>query len=274
MAVAQPRTRSGLRPVAATSRMASLDTTIVKPTPLPILTRTLRELVRQAAGGVEVREFNNQRYLIWPGQRVEHHCFARLISGTIKLKLDGFRQQWNAKAVQRDQRCTVYQLPLPSTMIQRLLGRQPVLDVKVELLPCDNLAANLTSLLLTLTPQGCDKPDEVLSQMAVPLLDSLRNYLQAAPERRREERWPADYTATVHLTHKEMEPVAVRVRDISVSGVGLILPGQVPPDEILLVLDLPKGEVSQLVIPGQLLHGSTNQSGLVEAGVRFAYHGD
>jgi hypothetical protein len=254
--------------------MEPADPDMMRPTPPPILNRTLRDLVRQAAAGAQVCEFNNQRYLLYPGQKVEHHCFARLVASTIKLKLDGFRQQWNAKAVQRDAHCSIYQLPLPGTMMQRLLGRQPLLEVKVELLPCDSRAANLTPLLLTLTPQGSDKPDEVLSQLTVPLLENLRNYLQAAPERRRQERWPTDYTATVHLAHGDRAPVAVKVRDISLTGVGLVLPSKLPPDEIYLVLDLPQSEIQQLVIPGQLLHGSTNHQGEIEAGVRFAHGGD
>jgi serine/threonine protein kinase len=242
------------------------------PTPLAVLHRTLGELVRQAAEGSQICEFNNQRYLLWPGQRVEHRCFARLVPSTIKLKLDGFRQQWNGRAVSRDERCTVIHVPLPGSMMQRLLGRTPVLEVKVELVPCHNLSANMTSLLLTLCPQGSDRPAEVLSQVAVPLLDSLRNYLQASPERRRHERWPCDLPATAQSVDDETPPMSVRIRDISLGGVGVVLPVRPQIEEVVLTVDLPDTEVGQLIIPGQLIHPSTTQNGVVEAGVRFDHN--
>ncbi len=276
VATAQPRARSGQHSAAGIPSLPKRGVILANqkptgPTPLTVLHRTLGELVRQAAVGAQVCEFNNQRYLLWPGQRVEHRCFARLVPSTIKLKLDGFRQQWNGRAVSQDEHCTVFHLPLSSSMMQRLWGRAPVLEVKIEALPCRHLAANLTALLLTLSPQGSDRPAEVLSQVAVPLLDSQRTYLQASPERRRHERWPTDYAATLSPADDSSAPLAVRICDISLRGVGVVLPVRPPAEEVVLTLDLPNTDVRQLIIPGQLVHPSPTQNGGFEAGVRFSH---
>jgi hypothetical protein len=237
---------------------------------LQVLQAGVRRLVNLACGGAEVRDLGGQRYLLWPGQRIECRCSARLLASTARLKLQGFAQNWDAQPLRRGADTFAYRVTLPGAFFARLLGRAPGLDVAVSLPDCPNLGAVLTPLVLTLTPVHCrgGRAEQALEELGPPLLVSLRDFLQAHPERRRQERWPLD--CAVEVCPLEGDAVNVlpgRTKDVSLGGLGLYLSGRPPADRLLLRLDPPGGE--PLTVPAVVVRSALCRDGLVEVGVRF-----
>src|SRR5262249_26333179 len=124
-------------------------------TGLPQINQALGDLVREAAGRAQVRQFGAQRYVIWPGERAEHHCFVRLVPGTIGLKLDGFRLQSGARLVRSDAKSFVYEIPMRGSLLQRWLSRSPALQVEVRLLSDPDAKSLLATLGVVLRPINC-----------------------------------------------------------------------------------------------------------------------
>ena len=77
-------------------RSLILDTT------LPAVADLVTDLISAAAGAVKVLEFNNFRYLVHPGNALEHRCNVRLFTGGLKLRMQGFHEEWKGRVVQQD----------------------------------------------------------------------------------------------------------------------------------------------------------------------------
>ena len=62
------------------------------------------ELIAAAVGPVDVRETDNARYIVHPDGAWEYRFPIRMFASLMRLKLEGFRQQWNARPVERRRR--------------------------------------------------------------------------------------------------------------------------------------------------------------------------
>ena len=114
-----------------------------KPQEGPLLTevvdrdgaRVIAELIAAAAGTDQVREFRSARYFLRPGEHIDHTCYARLVPGTLSLKLSGFCREWQAEVVSDGTDTFVFRVRLQSSFWKRCLGKQPSLEVTVKALP-------------------------------------------------------------------------------------------------------------------------------------------
>jgi serine/threonine protein kinase len=254
--------------------------TPVEPEPvrLPVLNKVLRDLLQSAGGETQVREYGSQRYRLRPGQSLEHQCFAKLLPSTVKLKLDGFRQQWNANRLKSEDDRHVYQVRTPGNLWQRCLGQSPGLEVEIRL-SWPRLSAQLTCIDIQVAPVSCngDKAGQLLDELGRVLVESLRNYLQAHPERRASERLRFEQSVKVFpvLEDQELgEPVVTQARDLSLGGIGLLLPCQLPTQEVCVQLT-PQISVSPpILIPSRIVYSGIGADGRLEAGVRFAVQDD
>ena len=238
----------------------------------PNADRVIAELIAAAAGTDEVREFRGARYFLRPGQHLEHTCYARLMPGTLALKLSGFCREWQTESVSEGERTFVFRVRLQSSFWKRCLGKQPSLEVTATALSPMTPHATMTDVLVRIVPSGCGRDEGVhaLERQGPPLLDSLRSHLQAGPERRSQPRLPFELKVRVQpvLPNKRLgEAFVCQGKDISQGGIGLYLPCK-PPAALVLQL---QGSATQapVSVVADLVRSQPCGDGRFEAGLRF-----
>jgi len=248
---------------------ASADLTVT-PTTRATMRQVINGLVVRAAGELEVREYHNIRYLLLPGRSLDHQFFAKLPAGTEKLRLDGFRQQWHGGAVESDGGRFTLQVASSGAVWRRLLGLQPGLRVRIE---TARGGAAMTDVQVRIEPVHCGRDEAVhLLEVTGPeLLESLRTFFQALPERRNQARLPFERTVRVLPVYDDQsvgEAVVSRAKDISMRGMGLTMPCRPPSMRIRIRLsgDLPSEEVA---VPACVVRALPQKDGGYEVGVRF-----
>lgn len=232
------------------------------------------ELVQAAAGSVELREFRGIRFLMRRGECIEHRCFARLLPGTAWLKLEGFRQLWKAAGTAIDNNHFQFMVPADCSLWDRMMGRAPGLEVHVRLQrPHANVAA-LTEMAIDIFPvdKNAARGGRLLEDMAPYVLESIRNHLQAHKERRCQERLPFDQHVQVCSIFPNLsrgEPIAAHCRDISLHGMGLILPNEPETAQVAIRLATSEG-ADPVTVPGRIVRATLLPDGQYEVGINFS----
>src|SRR5262249_24075419 len=162
---------------------------------------------------------------------------------------------WNAQ-MSRDQ-VGVYELevPLSGTFWQRCLGRAPALAIRLAVVPRPD-AKGMTEVRVEVRPLRCprDRAAAVLASQAPELLQSLRSFLNALPERRTLPRVPFDQSLALYpvLEGRELgDPLVCQGKDLSLQGLGLISP-QSPPSERVYIQSMMTAELADLALLGQV----------------------
>ena len=165
---------------------------------IPQLHKLLSEVVARVRGRLEVRMIGEARYLLHPGCKIEHHCRAALLPTGIKVQLHGFRQQWGARLVASEAYSHVFQVSVGSSLWTRLIGRTAALQVIIRFRQPEELDP-LTPVTIEIIPVGsmAEQAATLLAETGPKLLESVRYYLQAQPERRRQERLHYDQPVPV-----------------------------------------------------------------------------
>ena len=242
------------------------------PTTRARMRQAINGLVAAAAGDLEVREFHNTRYLLHPGRSLEHQFFARLPPGVGRLRLEGFRQEWRADRLKSADPLSAYLVSLSGGAWQRLLGTQPGLRVLVGV-PPPAPATALTEVTVRMEPVRCagDAAARLLEDTGPQLLKSLRDYLQALPDRRNQARLRFEGPVVVSPVMGDRAPgeeVVAQARDISLRGMGLVLPCQ--PPSMLLHIRLPADSPGhEMDVPACVVRAAPQPDGRYEVGVRF-----
>src|SRR5262249_18366604 len=131
----------------------------------------------------------------------------------------------------------VFHIGLPQTFLQTCLGKNPQLEVHISFVrsPSDNQ----TLVRVVLLPIGCNRRqvNRVLDELGRTILRSIHACVGADRERRGEERLPMEGTVRVCPVRSSMEmsqPVEGTIRDISLNGMNLILPGEPPGPQLYI----------------------------------------
>lgn len=241
--------------------------------PLPPIRPVLKDLVAAAAGAMQVHEQGSMRYLLYPGERMIHKCAAALHADVAKLKMEGFRQEWKAKALGGDGQCHFALLVnAPTSFWQRCLGREPGLQIEVRL-QRGTFGVGLSEIFIQLQPAHCDKDTaiQLLEESGPVLLASLRTYLQPIPERRAEPRIVYEHQLELRpvLSNKTLgEPLVALSKDVSMGGMRLWLPETLSVAQVCIQLPQPNkaGVVPALA---NVRNIQPMDDGGCELGVRF-----
>jgi hypothetical protein len=245
--------------------------------PCTSLNQFITELVTLAAGPAPLQDNPSIRYRLEPGQCLEHRCAVQLFAGAVGLKLEGFRQQWNARSTQPEPGRFVFFLSTATTFLQRLTGHQVGLEIEVQLVPTPRISRRRTEIAVIIRPFGCNRTQAVrlLAETGPVLLENIRDYLQACPEQRKQERLAITRPLRVSPVLADMQlakPIACVGKDISPRGIGFFLPQA--PSTSQVYISLP--DVPQLASVAGLAHivrGQPCGDGWYEVGAFFAADG-
>jgi serine/threonine protein kinase len=236
--------------------------------------RLVEELVAQCGRGADVRDFGPLRYRLRNGARIEHQCCARLVPGTVKLKLEGFREQWGAELKAQQTTLFTFMVRVPGSLWQRCLGNTPHLEVRVRLLPPLSEPSALTPLSIIVEPVGCaaEKGAHHLQKLGPQLLQSVRHCLQAEAAGG-QERHPFEVPVLFHPSGaggQPGKPLAAQARELSRVGMSLVLPNRPPHPECLIQLR-PDAAATTPLVPARVLRAEECPGGFT---VELAFTGE
>jgi serine/threonine protein kinase len=193
---------------------------------------------------------------------------AGLPVGVIRLRLHGFCQQWNGQVIADDERQFAFRMRTPRSLWQRWLGRQPGLEIHIELSAPPAAAA--TDVAVEIRPQAGGRKQglEMLQVIGPLLLQSVRTFLEVNPKRRAQERlaWRHPLRAApVHPDGGLGEPVECRGKDISLNGIGFYMPRQLATTHARL--ELPQTpRTPAMTVPVRIVRIQACGDGWYEAG--------
>src|SRR5262249_51851904 len=205
-------------------------------------------------------------------------CGVRVYGPATRLKLEGFRQQWNGTLVRVEPDSIVYSIPLKGGFWQRYLSKeQPALEVSIRFTQSLTVAAQLSRATIRIEPVHCssDKTAELLRDVAPLLNDSIRSYLQATPERREQDRLTFSQSLLIYpvfVDSSEGESLECRGKDISLRGIGLIMAEQPPTKRLYISRPVP-GSEELIHVPAEIVRVQRRADGQCELGARFAFGG-
>jgi serine/threonine protein kinase len=238
VAVAPSALRSGAGSSVVRS-LASVPGPAVDPPPgqPPAWRTAIDELVNAASRGQEIRTTGMVPYRFVPGSLIEHRCCARLVQGMARLKLDGFREQWQADLISRSESRQVMEVQTTGSLLQRCLGRVPGLVVDVQLGTVREAGGNQgMPIRITLKPSACarGKGERLLAEMGPVLLESLQTHLHSQSERSAQERYPLAQVVHVQVPATG-QSLTGQLRDIGREGLCLNSPSPLPLGAALLL---------------------------------------
>jgi hypothetical protein len=120
---------------------------------------------------------------------------------------------------------------------QRWWGGQAGLEVLVSLSPLQGVEATLAEATVRVQAIGSGPGARMLAESGPAVLESVRSFLPVLSERRRHLRWPCLQPLSVYAVFPDLElaePIAGMGKDLSLGGLGLLLP-QAPPTPDLYV---------------------------------------
>jgi len=205
--------------------------------------------------------------------------------GAACAKLDSFCAQSYGSMTREDERGRGFTVPLPSNSQARLNGRHRALDVQVILDSVQSTAPALAAaagsaaapvhieVAAELRAIGCSKQSaaRLLREMGLPLLDSLRAHLLVQANSPAQQRFPWSRPMVVRAVYpdgSQGQPIACLSKDLSLSGIGFIVPCELDATEVLI--DFPSTtHPPALTVPGTLVRARLCPDGRYEVGALF-----
>jgi serine/threonine protein kinase len=237
--------------------------------------QVVNELVQAVAAPWPIEVAAGMRYFHRQGEVIVHRCGAMLHSGLAQAKLEGFRQAVGAQSVPgQEENVFTYRIFRPRSFWQACRGVQPGLEVSVRMGKPVNKAAMLTEVVAQINPFELTRDEAaiLLKEAGPKVLENLRTYLQATPERRAAERYEYCLPLKVAPVYPRGEvgtPITCQGKDLSLGGIGFYTSLELPTAQVCVFLTLPPGPkeipVPALVVRSQPCH----EPGWQEVGVKF-----
>lgn len=197
---------------------------------------------------------------------------AALPLPAVRLKLEAFRQLCYGQPIRDAEDQLVFHLTLPSNLWRQWIGRQPGLEVSIELERVQAFVDAPVDVRVQIRPFRCTRKRsaQLLEDTGAPLLDRLRTYLLVNSEKRIHERlhWSQPMQVrSVAADGTVGPPVECRGKDISLSGIGFYLPCELPTAQIHVYL--PALLPPDVSIPATLVRAHRCADGSYEVGAVF-----
>jgi serine/threonine protein kinase len=239
--------------------------------PQPTWQEVVSHLVQATSSDLVLQEHNTFRYVLGTNDTLEHRCGARLLPGIAELKLDGFRQRWDAQL--KRTAADSYRLFVASqrSIWQACLGKRVGLEIEIDLRAPQRGVGGHTQVSVRMRPVGYsgEQGERLLHELGPELLESLRGFLLATPEQRSQQRWLCQQAMQIRhrLNSQEQAPIACTARDISRQGIGLVTPFEPRADKFFLSVPDPAG--AEVVVPARIMRARACGDGWFEVGAVF-----
>ena len=236
----------------------------------PNVGRVVSEVLRRALGNWELREHGQFRYLLRPGQQLQHHFVARLMPGIGKALLAGFARHWRVAGKVLPDKRLLYRILPRGTEAARIEGREAGLKVLVQGVSRPTLPATLFEVRVQIQPFGCSTPEgtELLREFGPLVLANVRETLDAHPERRTADRLTVGGTVPIYTSDNFNDvPIVAQARDLSRGGMGLLAPSRPTSTQVRLLLSSGSGG-SSVHVPARFVRVRECPDGF-ELGAQF-----
>lgn len=216
----------------------------------------LDPIVTTASRGHEVCTVGSLNFLSVPNGSLEHRAWARLPSGMARLKLDGFREHWQAEENQADGRRFVMQIQTPANLWDRCLGRSPGIQVEVRVGSVD-LSTGLTPLRIVLRPtdSSASRTEKVISELCPTVLASIQTYLHSQADKLNQERFLYNQPVIIQPNGSAMT-FEGQTRDIGREGLCAYVKQPILPGAVSVSIQTSK--TTATVIPGRIIDCTPN----------------
>ena len=246
---------------------------------LPATGDVAAALVAAAVGIVDVREADSRRYVVHPDGTWEHRFPIRIFVSLLRLKLEGFRQQWDARQV--EDRGNAFAFHIETATARAGFwprSKAPAgVEVRVRLQPGDAPDTSQREAVVHVGLFGRRGPDAaaLLSATAPRVFQSMRAYLQGNAEQRRRERWPFTQRVGVYPVTARLEvgpALEAFGQDVSLGGVRLVVP-QEPPTELAYLHFHETQRTAPLAVLGRIVRAQSMDDGAYQLGFTFVADG-
>jgi serine/threonine protein kinase len=215
-----------------------------EPAPADLVLPSVAQFIQALTAGGDptaVAGGKNIRYTVQPGSVWEYAFPATAHSSTIRLKVDGFRQQWNAQLVRQDGSRYLFHIDLPVSrgVGERPTSRPPRLELQLQTPAMLGSHQPLAEARVRLRLMSGDPTllNRVLPEVAPQIFESLRSYLQASPEQRCNQRRACLLPLHAYPVRSDLELGEVIEgvgRNISVTGINFRTTRQPTADKLYL----------------------------------------
>ncbi|HMF18772.1 MAG TPA: protein kinase, partial [Gemmataceae bacterium] len=204
---------------------------------------------------------------------LSHKFQVGLPLGSARLKLDSFCQRWFGR-MSKDQgnRCVIH-LNMPATFWRQWIGRQPGLELRINLARVHARSATPIEVAVQIRPFRCTRKRgrQLVQEMGASVLESLREHLLVNSEKRIGDRilWPHPLKIwPLYADGKKGETVQCTGKDISQTGIGFYLPDELDTCEVLI--HLPNSiHPPAISVPATLVRAKRCADGWYEVGALF-----
>jgi hypothetical protein len=249
-------------------------------TPASLSAAQVQEIVSQLAtavvGSAQVHQCEHFRYVLDPGKVLSCNCGAWLPPEVAQAKLEELRKEWHLQVLERSENSFRFFGPTSPSLLQRVLGKQPGLEVQIDLVQPQSYAMTLTGVNIQFKPMRCGRRQgaNLLTELAPLLLEDIRICLQAWSERRGLERLPCSEHLQVWPIQANQrlvsQPIDGRGKDITERGIGLFLPELPETSEILVDLS-PLVKISPANVLAHIVRVREHANDLYEVGAVFCH---
>jgi serine/threonine protein kinase len=205
----------------------------------------LAEWVQTQPGGAKPEPDAAETLVTHSDGRVTHTCTVDVLPGTAKLRLQVFAQEWSAKSLSKRDGPMAYFIPMKQSFWQRLTGKVVGVEVVVEITPLPRPKGNQARATFAFRPVNCkaDVAEEIRAKLAPAMVRTLRQCLNAKPERRTDGRVHFPHEVTVRQRVTGRAPVENRCQGINLSerGIGFLSSTALEKGEVRVLLSLPAG---------------------------------
>ncbi len=213
----------------------------------------------------------NVRYVVQENDLWECRCPIQTFTGALPLKVEGFREEWNARLVQKKDEAFLFEIDL------RLSSRQEpptLVGFELEAQSAATSPKHFAEARMRIRPISGDREriSRALQELAPRLFDSMRRYLHAGPEQRSSDRWHCPQPLSVYPVRPdlEMEEVLEGIsRNISLSGVSFRVPRE-PNTEFVYLHWYKSPAVSPYAVLARIVRAQPMVGGGYEVGAAFS----
>lgn len=180
------------------------------------------------------------RFKIEQGRKIEHRTEVGLPPARLFERIGEFCQSVNASPAHFDGQRVLLHVTVPSTFWRRLLNKPAGLEIEVQIA---QVAKDQSEIQVVVRPFGCGREQaaQLLQEEGVRLLEAMQQHLSQRANLRRSPRFACQeriVLSPVLYGHDLAAPIEGYTKDVSTSGVGLIVPR--PIDATHLYLNLPQ----------------------------------